>query len=254
MPCTWGIAAKAIHKDISWHRREVYLPNSIREWTTNQKYQRGEIVSLNKIFWQARCDTTRTPHRSEDWTELHSSPRFRGAELVVANYPRNSKEVDVARFREGVKRSRNDRMEYLNRIGSELEHEIVVDAKSRDEEISLLELSSRIRQRFIDWFESIKRDYSLSSGKVVCAGVSHGSPDINIRNDVSMRVFGIVDSHEKAMNSILNEEPVMLVLARAQKRLLRICPQSAIDRYKDCLLYTSPSPRDRQKSRMPSSA
>ena len=26
------------------------------------------------------------------------------------------------------------------------------------------------------------------------------------------------------------------------------------DRYKNCLLYTSPSPRDRQKSRMPSSA
>ena len=25
-------------------------------------------------------------------------------------------------------------------------------------------------------------------------------------------------------------------------------------RYNDCLLYTSPSPRDRQKSRMPSSA
>ena len=27
-----------------------------------------------------------------------------------------------------------------------------------------------------------------------------------------------------------------------------------IKRYRDCLLYTSPSPRDRQKSRMPSSA
>ena len=27
-----------------------------------------------------------------------------------------------------------------------------------------------------------------------------------------------------------------------------------IDKSKDCLLYTSPSPRDRQKSRMPSSA
>ena len=26
------------------------------------------------------------------------------------------------------------------------------------------------------------------------------------------------------------------------------------DDYKNCLLYTSPSPRDRQKSRMPSSA
>ena len=28
----------------------------------------------------------------------------------------------------------------------------------------------------------------------------------------------------------------------------------SVDRIKDCLLYTSPSPRDRQKSRMPSSA
>ena len=27
-----------------------------------------------------------------------------------------------------------------------------------------------------------------------------------------------------------------------------------IERFSDCLLYTSPSPRDRQKSRMPSSA
>ena len=30
--------------------------------------------------------------------------------------------------------------------------------------------------------------------------------------------------------------------------------QVFFDMYKDCLLYTSPSPRDRQKSRMPSSA
>ena len=29
---------------------------------------------------------------------------------------------------------------------------------------------------------------------------------------------------------------------------------SIIERYRGCLLYTSPSPRDRQKSRMPSSA
>ena len=27
-----------------------------------------------------------------------------------------------------------------------------------------------------------------------------------------------------------------------------------VEKIKDCLLYTSPSPRDRQKSRMPSSA
>ena len=29
---------------------------------------------------------------------------------------------------------------------------------------------------------------------------------------------------------------------------------SSVDMHVDCLLYTSPSPRDRQKSRMPSSA
>ena len=31
-------------------------------------------------------------------------------------------------------------------------------------------------------------------------------------------------------------------------------PIDNFNKYKDCLLYTSPSPRDRQKSRMPSSA
>ena len=29
---------------------------------------------------------------------------------------------------------------------------------------------------------------------------------------------------------------------------------AGMNQFKDCLLYTSPSPRDRQKSRMPSSA
>ena len=31
-------------------------------------------------------------------------------------------------------------------------------------------------------------------------------------------------------------------------------PDERLEKLKDCLLYTSPSPRDRQKSRMPSSA
>ena len=31
-------------------------------------------------------------------------------------------------------------------------------------------------------------------------------------------------------------------------------PKAFFDQIKNCLLYTSPSPRDRQKSRMPSSA
>ena len=34
----------------------------------------------------------------------------------------------------------------------------------------------------------------------------------------------------------------------------KVVGEQGLETYKDCLLYTSPSPRDRQKSRMPSSA
>ena len=36
--------------------------------------------------------------------------------------------------------------------------------------------------------------------------------------------------------------------------IIRLVPENGMPEYKTCLLYTSPSPRDRQKSRMPSSA
>ena len=38
------------------------------------------------------------------------------------------------------------------------------------------------------------------------------------------------------------------------KRVFSLRPNDELTLYWDCLLYTSPSPRDRQKSRMPSSA
>ena len=41
---------------------------------------------------------------------------------------------------------------------------------------------------------------------------------------------------------------------RPKKRRLPLLPMNKRGDAKDCLLYTSPSPRDRQKSRMPSSA
>ena len=41
---------------------------------------------------------------------------------------------------------------------------------------------------------------------------------------------------------------------RIAKEHLRIEAYGTIDELNSCLLYTSPSPRDRQKSRMPSSA
>ena len=55
-------------------------------------------------------------------------------------------------------------------------------------------------------------------------------------------------------NTLWEVEPVIL---RAEERLAEFLAQSyprVLERHTLCLLYTSPSPRDRQKSRMPSSA
>ena len=46
------------------------------------------------------------------------------------------------------------------------------------------------------------------------------------------------------------EEQVAQAVTAPLRLLRKCCEQGAMD----CLLYTSPSPRDRQKSRMPSSA
>ena len=43
-------------------------------------------------------------------------------------------------------------------------------------------------------------------------------------------------------------------IAKNQKKLKSMVRQAKLRSYKTCLLYTSPSPRDRTRSRMPSSA
>ena len=45
-----------------------------------------------------------------------------------------------------------------------------------------------------------------------------------------------------------------IVFKDAQGNILSDAQKDSLVQYMDCLLYTSPSPRDRQKSRMPSSA
>ena len=56
-------------------------------------------------------------------------------------------------------------------------------------------------------------------------------------NEVSLRTYLGEENREEAFRELLGQNWQILA-----------------DRYCDCLLYTSPSPRDRQKSRMPSSA
>ena len=44
------------------------------------------------------------------------------------------------------------------------------------------------------------------------------------------------------------------VILKEKVKYYRVTGSTGAELYKSCLLYTSPSPRDRQKSRMPSSA
>ena len=59
----------------------------------------------------------------------------------------------------------------------------------------------------------------------------------------------ILTADELANNAVTSNEITDGAIVNAD-----ISPSAAIASSKVCLLYTSPSPRDRQKSRMPSSA
>ena len=70
-----------------------------------------------------------------------------------------------------------------------------------------------------------------------------------------LTTFG--ESHGTAMGCILDGCPPQIELTKEdiQHELDKRKPgQSDVTTQRNCLLYTSPSPRDRQKSRMPSSA
>ena len=56
---------------------------------------------------------------------------------------------------------------------------------------------------------------------------------------------------EKPIAASQEEASALIAAATRNQRLLQV---GHIERFNPCLLYTSPSPRDRQKSRMPSSA
>ena len=61
-----------------------------------------------------------------------------------------------------------------------------------------------------------------------------------------------MEIYEKALRGEIGKEDA-LFLARHPHILFKIA-DALREQEKGCLLYTSPSPRDRQKSRMPSSA
>ena len=70
-----------------------------------------------------------------------------------------------------------------------------------------------------------------------------------------MKNWYIVQSHssfENKVASLIKEEADKAKISEKFEEI--IVPTHDVTEVKSCLLYTSPSPRDRQKSRMPSSA
>ena len=71
----------------------------------------------------------------------------------------------------------------------------------------------------------------------------------NIRDRVKEALSKVIDSHKY----VINVDVELEILDEVNEQITVFAPREA-DKKVDCLLYTSPSPRDRQKSRMPSSA
>ena len=90
----------------------------------------------------------------------------------------------------------------------------------------------------------------MTETKLKIDGMMCGMCESHI-NDAIRRAFNVkkvTSSHSKGETVVLSEEPL------DEEKLRAAIKETGYDLVSICLLYTSPSPRDRQKSRMPSSA
>ena len=88
-------------------------------------------------------------------------------------------------------------------------------------------------------------------------GISHRDPVLLER---AVYAFGLLEALAKVgMPFIFKGGTCLMLLMEHPRRLstdidIIVEPETNLDKYLDCLLYTSPSPRDLSTSRMPSSA
>ena len=87
---------------------------------------------------------------------------------------------------------------------------------------------------------------SASTGKPSCLDVCLSSP--NLASDINMIQLAEVGSDHIPLLITLFRSPIYY---ESRTRMKFKCTK---DNLEDCLLYTSPSPRDKRQSRMPSSA
>ena len=80
-----------------------------------------------------------------------------------------------------------------------------------------------------------------------------------LRVDMSMESFFLEDDpvlvfHQAFKRTFGSDEDVYIVYEAKDGDVFSPASLAAVQRIQDCLLYTSPSPRDKRQSRMPSSA
>ena len=78
---------------------------------------------------------------------------------------------------------------------------------------------------------------------------------MNVKNYISLFVLLLLSGCSTINQELVTKEK-LLTNSGQTEQLIEFYKANLVEvpRYKICLLYTSPSPRDRQKSRMPSSA
>ena len=72
---------------------------------------------------------------------------------------------------------------------------------------------------------------------------------------IALKLEGLLkNAATHAAGLVIGDKPLLDMIPLYKDPKSKIASTQYNMKYTDCLLYTSPSPRDRQKSRMPSSA
>ena len=72
--------------------------------------------------------------------------------------------------------------------------------------------------------------------------------------DLSSAIRSIIEKEINKVSKLVPKEALNNIEKNISPQIDQIIEKSGFVKKSNCLLYTSPSPRDRQKSRMPSSA
>jgi uncharacterized protein (DUF3084 family) len=132
-------------------------------------------------------------------------------------------------------------------------------ARKRAKQVNEIKERIKLAQNKLNSFSKIYPDISQNIINLVNEWIR----DINLNGDLRdafKKIRGIenyLNTQEKILKSKQEKIDAKKEIERIKQEKIKNIVKSLEtlkEDYKDCLLYTSPSPRDRQKSRMPSSA